>query len=314
MLTYLARRIALGCIILGVVAVLLFCMTHLIPGDPAIVALGPHSTPAMRAAFRSAMGLDLPIMAQFRLFAFRLLRGDLGVDIWSRRPVAAMIGDVLPYTMILAVTSLAWSGALGIVLGCISVFYRGRWIDGVLGMLSAGMIAVPSFVVALCALLIFAVTLHWLPAIGAGEPGDPRSEIAALVLPSLAIGLGWVGYIGRILRAAMIEAMGEPYVRTLRAFGVAEPVIVARFALKQGVLAVIAIISAGFGGLLTGSVFAEIVFSRPGIGKLTYDAVMTRNYPVVTGAILVSAGLYVACMIAADIVTALVDPRIRAGL
>ncbi|QRM54403.1 ABC transporter permease [Sinorhizobium sp. BG8] len=314
MIVFLIRRAALAVVILLIVAVLLFSMMHLIPGDPTVVALGPRSTPEMREAFREMMGLDRPIIEQLGLFLGRLAEGDLGQDVWSRRPVLTMILEVLPHTVTLALASFAWAVTLGVFLGCVAVVYHGKWADWLIGMVSVGFVAIPSFVVALYSLLIFAVSLNWLPAIGAGEPGDLAGQIRALILPSFAIGLGWVGYVSRLVRAAMIEAMGEDYVRTLRSFGVSESRIIYRYALKQALLAVLSVIAIGFGGLLTGSVFAEIVFTRPGLGKMTYDAVVTRNYPLVMGTVLVTSGLYVTCMIIADLVTAWLDPRVRSAL
>lgn len=314
MIAFLLRRTGLAVVILLIVAILLFLMMHMIPGDPTVVALGPRSTPEMREAFRAMMGLDRPILEQLGLFLGRLAHGDLGQDVWSRRPVLTMILEVLPYTVTLALASFLWAVTLGVLLGCLAVVHHGKWGDWLIGLVSIAFVAVPSFVVALYSLLVFAVWLNWLPAIGAGEPGDVAAQLRALILPSFAVGLGWVGYVSRLIRAAMIEAMGEDYVRTLRAYGVAERRITYRYALKQALLAVLPVIAIGFGGLLTGSVFAEIVFTRPGLGKMTYDAVISRNFPVVMGTVLVTSGLYVACMIVADAVTALLDPRVRSTL
>lgn len=314
MIAFLLRRTGLAVVILLIVAILLFLMMHMIPGDPTVVALGPRSTPEMREAFRAMMGLDRPFLEQLGLFLGRLAHGDLGQDVWSRRPVLTMILEVLPYTVTLALASFLWAVTLGVLLGCIAVVHHGKWGDWLIGLVSIAFVAVPSFVVALYSLLVFAVWLNWLPAIGAGEPGDIPAQLRALILPSFAVGLGWVGYVSRLIRAAMIEAMGEDYVRTLRAYGVAERRITYRYALKQALLAVLPVIAIGFGGLLTGSVFAEIVFTRPGLGKMTYDAVMSRNFPLVMGTVLVTSGLYVACMILADAVTALLDPRVRSTL
>lgn len=314
MTIFVLRRVGLAAIILLIVAVLLFSMMHLIPGDPTVVALGPRSTPEMREAFREMMGLDQPILKQLLLYLSRLAEGNLGEDVWSRRPVLTMILEVLPYTATLAIASFLWAVTLGILLGCLAVVHHGKWPDWLIGIFSVGFVAVPSFVVALYSLLIFAVSLNWLPAIGAGTPGDVVSQLKALVLPSFAIGLGWVGYVARLVRAAMIEAMGENYTRTLRSFGVSEHRIIYRYALRQALLAVLSVIAIGFGGLLTGSVFAEIVFSRPGLGKMTYDAVMSRNYPLVMGTVLVTSALYVTCMIIADVITAWIDPRVRSAL
>lgn len=279
-----------------------------------MVALGPRSSPEMREAFRAMMGLDKPIMEQLGMFLVRLSVGDLGLDVWSRRPVLTIIMEVLPYTVTLAFASFVWAVALGTLLGAIAVVHHGKWADWLIGFVSVAFVAVPSFVVALYSLLIFAVWLNWLPAIGAGAPGDFWGQVQSLILPSFAVGLGWVGYVSRLVRAAMIEAMGEDYVRTLRAYGVAEDRIVYRYALKQAMLAILSVIAIGFGGLLTGSVFAEIVFTRPGLGKLTYDAVMSRNYPLVMGTVLVTSALYIATMILADLAAAWLDPRVRSTL
>jgi ABC-type dipeptide/oligopeptide/nickel transport system permease component len=314
MSAFLLRRIGLGIVILFIVSIMLFLMLHMIPGDPTVVALGPRSTPEMREAFRVMMGLDRPLIEQIGSYLLRLSELDLGQDVWSKRPVTEMVLDVLPFTVALAFSSFVWAVALGTILGCTAVVHHGRWPDWLIGIFSVGMVAVPSFVVALYSLLIFAVMLNWLPAIGAGEPGDIWSQVRALILPSIAIGLGWVGYVSRIIRAAMIEAMGESHVRTLRAFGVSENRIVYGYALKQAFLSALPVIAIGFGGLLTGSVFAEIVFTRPGLGKLTYDSVMSRNYPLVMGTVLVTCALYVTCMIVADIVAAILDPRVRSAL
>ena len=314
MIAFLLRRTGLAAIILLIVAILLFLMMHMIPGDPTVVALGPRSTPEMREAFRQMMGLDRPILEQLWLYLGRLLQGDLGQDVWSRRPVLTMILEVAPYTVTLALASFLWAVTLGVLLGCVAVRHHGKWGDWLIGLISIAFVAVPSFVVALYSLLVFAVWLNWLPAIGAGEPGNIGAQVRSLILPSFAVGLGWVGYVSRLIRAAMIEAMGEDYIRTLRAYGVGERRIAYRYALKQALLAVLPVIAIGFGGLLTGSVFAEIVFTRPGLGKMTYDAVMSRNYPLVMGTVLVTSGLYVTCMIIADAATAVLDPRIRSTL
>jgi peptide/nickel transport system permease protein len=215
---------------------------------------------------------------------------------------------------VLTASGIGWAIVLGIPMGCWSAIRRGTWLDRASGMLAVAAIAVPSFVVALYGLLIFAVALNWLPAIGAGEPGHLGDELAHLVLPSFAIGLGWVGYLARLVRASMLEILGENHIRTARAFGLPERRIVLRYALKLAVLPTVAVLGVGIGHLLSGAVFAEIVFARPGAGKLVYDAVVTRNYPVVSGTVLVTTALFALCTLAADLIAAWLDPRVRAGL
>jgi peptide/nickel transport system permease protein len=158
------------------------------------------------------------------------------------------------------------------------------------------------------------VELNWFPAIGAGERGDLGDQLAHLVLPSFAIGLGWVGYLARLVRASMLEVLGENHIRTARAYGLPERRIVFRYALRLAVLPTVALLGVGIGHLLSGAVFAEIVFARPGAGKLVFDAVVTRNFPVVSGAVLVTTALFTLCTLAADLLIAWLDPRVRANL
>jgi peptide/nickel transport system permease protein len=313
MLTYSVKRIGLALVIVLVAMTLLFSMIYVVPGDPASIALGPRATPEMKAQLIVRMGLDQPLPVQLANFIGGVARGDLGVDVWSNRSVAAIILDALPHTLALTALGLGWSVALGIVLGCFSATHPGSWLDRAIGVLSVSAIAVPSFVVALYSLLVFAVALRWLPAIGAGEAGDPGDQLRHLILPAFAIGLGWVGYIARLVRASMLEVMGENYIRTARAFGLPERRIVYRYALTVAILPTVALLGVGIGNLLSGAVFAEIVFARPGIGKLIYDSVLNRNYPVVMGAVLVTTMLYVLATLIADLLAALLDPRVRAN-
>jgi peptide/nickel transport system permease protein len=313
MLLYTVKRIGLAGLIVLVAMTMLFGMIYLVPGDPASIALGPRATPEMKAALSARMGLDQPIPVQLFNFISGVLAGNLGVDVWSNRSVATIILEALPYTLALTAVGLGWSVTLGIVLGCFSATHRGSWIDRAIGVVSVSAIAVPSFVVALYSLLVFAVALKWLPAIGAGQAGDPGDQLRHLILPAFAIGIGWVGYIARLVRASMLEVMGDNFIRTARAFGLPERRVVYRYALTVAILPTVALLGVGIGNLLSGAVFAEIVFARPGIGKLIYDSVLNRNYPVVMGAVLVTTILYVLTTLIADLLAALLDPRVRAN-
>ena len=230
MLTYTFKRLALSVAIVSLAMLLLFCMIYLIPGDPAAVALGPRATEAMREALRIKMGLDQPVWIQFWNFFINAWTGDLGNEVLSERPVAAVVMEQLPFTLALIAGGITWSVALGIPLGCWAAVKRGSWADRIVGVLSVAVIAVPSFVIAIYALLVFAVTLRWLPAIGAGEVGDVGDQITHLILPSLAVGLGWVGYIARMVRASMLEVLEAQHVRTARAFGLPGSMITYRHA------------------------------------------------------------------------------------
>ena len=311
MLNYAMKRAMLGIIILLFTMMVMYVAVYLIPGDPAAVALGPRATPEMKAALLARMGLDQPIYMQFINFIGNVLQGDLGVDVWSKRDVADIIAETMPNTLILAFAAIGWALVLGVPLGCFSVIYRNSWLDRFVGILSVSFIAVPSFVVAIYALLIFSVQLRWLPAIGAGEEGDFLSQLQALILPAFAIGLGWVGYLARMVRASMLEVMNEGHIRTARAFGLSERRIVFRYALSIALVPTIALIAVGMGGIISSSVFAEIIFGRPGIGNLTYNAVISRNYPVVMGAVMVTTAFYVSITVLADLLIAYLDPRVR---
>jgi peptide/nickel transport system permease protein len=311
MLRYALKRLGLGVIIVSVAMMILFAMVYVIPGDPVSVALGPRATPEMIQALRTRMGLDQPIWVQFVKFYTSALRGDLGIAMLSERPVLDVVFEQLPFTLALVGGAITWSVLLGIPLGCIAAVRRGGFVDRVVGVLSVAVIAVPSFVIAIYSLLIFAVALQWLPAIGAGEPGNWTSQLKHLILPSLSVGIGWVGYIARMVRASMLETLEASHIRTARAFGLTDRRITYSYALRIAILPTITLLGVGIGNMLSSAVFAEIVFARPGIGKLVYEAISVRNYPVVTGAVLVTTVFFVVVNVLADILIGALDPRVR---
>jgi peptide/nickel transport system permease protein len=311
MLRFITRRSLLALLILFLAVTLLFGMIHLMPGDPASTILGPKASPELKAELNRRMGLDQPLPVQLGRYYADLARGDLGLDVFTDRPVADIIRDQLPYTLVLVLAAIGGAALIGIPLGCFSAIRRNSLLDRVTAVLSVSFIAIPSFVVALYLLLWLAVKWRWFPAIGAGDSGDPGDQLRHLVLPAVALGLGWVGYIARMVRASMLEVMEENHIRTARAFGLPERTIIAHYALRIAVLPTVTILGLGIGSMLSGALFAEIVFARPGIGKLLYEAVMTRNYPVVMGSVLVTTGFFVLCTLAADILNAALDPRLR---
>jgi peptide/nickel transport system permease protein len=313
-LAYFLKRIAISVAIIAVAILLLFGMIYVIPGDPISVALGPRASPEIVASFRARMGLDQPIYVQLLRFVGQILRGDLGTDVMTNRSVALTIMEVLPYTLGLIVGAMSWSILLGIPLGCFAAIRRNSLLDRITGVFSVATITVPSFVVAVYSLLAFAVWLGWFPVIGAGERGDLGDELWHLVLPSFAVGLGWVGYIARMVRASMLEVLSENHIRMARAFGLPERMITYRYALRLAILPTLTILGIGIGNLLSSAVFAEIVFARPGVGKLVYDAIIARNYPLVTGTILVTTAFYVLANLVTDLIVAGLDPRVRESL
>ena len=260
------------------------------------------------------MHLDKPLFYQFLIFLGNVLQGDLGSDVFTDRSVTETLSEQLPFTFILALTALGWAALIGIPLGCFSAIKSNTWIDKLTGVLSVGTIAIPSFLVSIWAILFFSITLRWMPVIGAGEPGDFLDQLHHLILPAFAVGLGWVGYLARMVRASMLEVLGENFIRTSYAFGLPSRTIIFRYALKVAILPTITLIGIGFGSLLSGAVFAEIIFSRPGIGKLIYDMVLSRNFPVIQGAVLVTVALYAFVTLLADLVVSWLDPRVRETL
>lgn len=311
MLNYAIKRICLAVLILFVVMLAMYAMVFLVPGDPATVALGPRATPALKLELVQRMGLDQPVLTQVFNFFRNAVTGDLGIDVWSKRPVLDEILEMFPYTFLLGVVAMGWALVLGILLGCAAVIYRGTAMDRLLGVLSVSMISIPSFVVAIYLLLIFAVWLRWLPAIGAGEAGDFWSQFRAILMPAFAVGISWVGYLARMVRASMLDVMGANHIRTARAFGLPEYRVVFKYALRIAIIPTISVIAVGLGSIVSSAVFVETVFTRPGIGTLVTSAVLRRNYPVVMGTVLVMTAFYLVVITAADLLIARLDPRVR---
>lgn len=311
MLGYSIKRslVALATVITAMV--FLFVLMRSIPGDPASTMLGPQASPELIAEINRRLALDQPVHVQIWRFVASVATGDLGRDVFSNRPVLDIVLGQLPYTIALAMAALGWAVLFAVPLGCVSAVRPNSGFDRISSVLSVAAIAIPSFVVALYLLLLFAVTLRMFPALGAGRPGDWLDQAHHLVLPAFAVGLGWVGYLARLVRAAMLEVMGENHIRAARAFGVPEARIVIAYALPIAILPVITVIGSGFGRLLAGAVFAEIVFTRPGLGYLVYTGVVQRNYPIVIGGVLVTTVLYVLCTLLADLANAALNPRIR---
>jgi peptide/nickel transport system permease protein len=311
MLKFIVQRGIISLLILLLAVSVLFGMIHMVPGDPASVILGPKASPTVKAELNQRLGLDKPILVQIGNFYSNLSRGDLGVDPFSDRKVADIVLEQLPYTLALVLAAIGGASLLGIPLGCFSAIRRNSWLDRLTAVMSVAFIAIPSFVVALYLLLWLAVKWRWFPAMGAGEIGDYPDQALHLVLPAIALGLGWVGYIARLVRASMLEVMEENHIRTARVFGLRERTIIVHYALRIAILPTVTILGLGIGSLLSGALFAEIVFSRPGIGKLLYEAVITRNYPVVMGSVLVTTAFFVLSTLASDIINAMLDPRLR---
>jgi peptide/nickel transport system permease protein len=311
---YGAVRLAFAILVLVGSITLLCSLTLIVRGDPATILLGPRATPEAIALFRQQMGLDLPIYERVFVFFANALQGDLGTDVITGRSVSTMVAAALPNTLLLAVSAIGMAIAIGIPIGCYAAVRPGSIVDQVLAMLSVSLVATPSYVVAIMLLYFFSVRLGWFPVLGAGDPGNVLDQLHHLVLPTVALAVGWIGYIARLVRSSLLEVLGEPYIRTARAYGQPEWRVVMKYALKLACIPTVAILGVGIGELMGGAVFVEIIFNRPGLGSLIFDAIGDRNYPVVQGAILVVVAIFVLANLLVDFLYALLDPRIRENI
>ena len=310
---YLASRLVTTALIVFGAMLLLFTLSSIVPGDPAAILLGPQATPEYSKRMISEMGLDQPIHIRLWRFFGNVFTGNLGIDIVSGRSVWSMITAVLPYTIVLTFSAILLAVVTGIPMGVYAATHRGSVLDNVLAFISVAFIAVPGFVMAIFLLLIFAIWLDWLPVLGTSRTGDWLDELRRAILPTLALALTWVGYIARLVRTSMLEVMGENYIRTSRAYGLSERLITYKYALKNACIPTITILGLGIGRLLGGAVLIEIVFARPGLGRLIYGAISERNYPVVQGAVLVVVVVFVLVNLLVDLSYSAIDPRIRHG-
>ncbi len=308
---YLTSRLVTTALIVFGAMLLLFTLSSIVPGDPAATLLGPQASPEYSKLFIAEIGLDQPLHIRIWRFFSNVVRGDLGTDVVSGRSVVSMIAAVIPYTLVLTFSAIALAVLTGVPLGIFAATHRGSVADNLLAFVSVAFIAVPGFVVAIFLLLIFAIWLDWLPVLGTSTSGDLADEFRRMVLPTVALALGWVGFIARLVRTSMLEVMGENYIRTSRAFGLPERLITYKYALKNACIPTITILGLGIGRLLGGAVLIEIVFARPGLGRLIYGAISERNYPVVQGAVLVVVVVFVLVNLLVDLSYSAIDPRIR---
>jgi len=310
---YLGSRLVTTLLIVFGAMLLLFTLSSIVPGDPAATLLGPQASPELSRQFIREMGLDQPIHIRLWRFFSNLASGNLGMDVVSGKSVASLIAEAIPYTIVLTLSAIVLAVITGIPLGIFAATHRGSLVDNILAFVSVAFIAVPGFVLAIFLLLIFSIWLDWLPVLGTSKTGDLMDEFRRMVLPTVALALGWVGFLARLVRTSMLEVMGENYIRTSRAYGLSERLITYKYALKNACIPTITILGMGIGRLLSQGVFIEIVFSRPGLGRLIYGAISDRNYPVVQGAVLVVVVGFVLVNLVVDLSYSAIDPRIRQG-
>lgn len=306
----LSRLITTLLIVLGAM-LLLFLLTALVPGDPATALLGPQATPEYAHRFIVEMGLDQPWYRRLFTYLGHVAIGDFGTDVISGRKVTSIVGAVLPYTFILTFAAIGLAVVTGVPLGCYAATHRGGASDHALAFVSVAFIAIPSFVIAIFLLLIFSTGLDWLPVLGAGDSGDLLDQAERLILPTVALSVGWVGFIARLVRGSMLEVLNEPFIRTSRAYGLSTRQVIYKYALKNACIPVLAVLGLGVGRLLGGAVLVEIVFARPGLGRLILDAIATRDFPVLQGAVLVVVFIFVVANLLVDLSFSAIDPRMR---
>jgi peptide/nickel transport system permease protein len=309
---YIARRVAVLVPTLFFVSVLIFSLQKLLPGDAALALAGEEHDPATVAAIRAKYHLDRPAPMQYAIWMGKVLRGDLGESLRNRIPVTELLASKLPVTVELAVGSMLIALAIGIPAGVISAARRGTVIDATANLVALSGLSVPHFWLGIMLILLFAVRLGWLPASGYVAPWeDLRRNLTTILLPSIVLGTGVAGVMMRHTRGAMLETLGADYVRTARAKSVPERLVVLKHALRNALIPVITLGAIEFGRLLSGAVLTEQIFAIPGFGKMLVDGVFNRDYAVVQGVVLVSAGLYVLLNLMADVLYFLANPRLR---
>jgi len=305
MLRYLVKRALLAIPTMFAVSVLVFVILHLVPGDPAAIFIGDRpATPERLAQIRHVMGLDRPLLVQYGDFLWRLGRGDLGRSIHTNTSVLAELLTRVGSSAELALTSFAVAVALGLGLGLISALRRGTWVDAGAMLVALGGVSMPIFWLASMLIFVFSLKLGWFPATGFG--GWNR-----LVLPSVALGFISSATLARLVRSSVLEVVWQPYVTTARSKGLREAVVIRRHVLRNAFISIITVMGLQFGTLLSGAVITETVFARPGVGKLLVDAILNKDFPLVQGAVLFVAVVYIVVNLLVDISYAYLDPRIR---
>ena len=312
MLGYLLRRILAAIPVMGVVALVVFLLLRLTPGDPAAILAGDTATPEQLERIRTALGLNEPLYQQFFTWIGRLLHGDLGVSLISNVPVLHMIAGRVEPSISIALSTLVLSIVVAVPLGVIAAWKHGTWIDRFVMGLSVIGFSVPVFVIGYVLIQIFAIDLRWVPVQGFQSISKGFGPFfQRLILPTVTLSFIYVALIARMTRASMLDVLGEDYVRTARAKGIGETGVLLRHALRNAAVPVITVIGSGFALLISGVVVTESVFNLPGIGRLTVDAVRARDYPVIQAMILLTSLIYVTVNLLIDLAYTLLDPRIR---
>jgi peptide/nickel transport system permease protein len=312
--TLILRRLLASIPVFILVTAGVFSLVHLTPGDPVEAMMGESQDPVAKETLRRELGLDQPIYVQYTTWVGRLVQGDLGRSIRNHEPVVENVTRRIRPSLQLAVFAMLISLCVAFPVGIISATHRNSPVDGFGTMFALFGICMPNFLIALLLIFVFGVTLRWLPISGYVDPFENfGAGIRSLTLPAITLGLALAAVITRTLRSSLLEVLSEDYVRTARAKGLSDRLVMRRHALKNGLIPVVTLLGLQFGTLIGGAVITEYVFALPGVGRLVVDAIFSRDYPLVQGVILIIATGFVLSNLLVDIVYGWLDPRIRYG-
>jgi peptide/nickel transport system permease protein len=310
--SYIFRRVLVTIPVMAIVALFVFSLLYIAPGDPAAVIAGDQASPADVERIRQSLGLDRPFLIQFGSWIWRILHLDLGTSIFTNLPVTSMIAQRIEPTLSLMALTLVLTLVIAVPLGVVAAWKAGSLIDRVIMAFAVSAFSLPVFVVGYVLAYVFALELDWLPVQGY----TPFAEgfwpwLQNLILPSIALGCVYIALIARVTRASMLEVLQQDYIRTGRAKGLGQPSILFVHALKNAAVPIVTVIGIGIALLIGGAVVTESVFAIPGLGRLTVDAILRRDYPVIQGIVLMFSFLYTLVNLMVDVTYTLIDPRIR---
>lgn len=312
MLAFIVRRVVSTIPVMGIVALFVFSLLYIAPGDPAAVIAGEQASPEDVEKIRQSLGLDRPFLVRFGEWTWRLLHFDLGTSMFTGLPVTELISQRLEPTLSLMAITLVLSIVVAVPMGVVAAWKAGGWLDRILMAFAVAGFSVPVFVVGYLLAYFFALRLEWLPTQGYSPlKAGVIPWLETLILPATALGFVYIALIARITRATMLEVLSQDYVRTARAKGVGQGSILFLHALKNAAIPIVTVIGIGVALLIGGAVVTESVFAIPGLGRLTIDAIVRRDYPVIQGIVLMFSFIYVLVNLAVDLIYTALDPRIR---
>lgn len=310
------KRLALALPVVWLVVSLVFLLIHLVPGDPVDLMLGEGATPANKAALRHELQYDRPLSVQYIHYWNGVLHGDLGRSIKYQQPVGKLIFERYPYTLALTLASLSLALLLSLPAGILSAIRRGTWLDQLLGIASLSGLSVPALALGPALIVIFSISLGWLPVSGASSTPAPRFTLRAielpyLILPTITMALSLAAILTRMVRTSMLEELNQDYIRTARAKGLSERAVLLRHALPNALVPILTVVGLQFGALLAGAIVTETIFSWPGLGRLVVMAISSRDYELVQGCLLTIGLTYVVVNVLTDAATKWANPRMR---